>query len=162
MRIIKIVLLFIVLLAITCYCQKDKFTKEDTIINIDVLLQLINDQRTNGCDCSGVYYKPVSPLVWDNSLADAAQLQSNYMAGINRVEHTWKNGTSLVDRLFMVGSDFTSYGENIGFTTGGEEDMIDYWLKSPVHCRNIMNSDFTSMGMARTKNYWSQVFTSND
>ncbi|WP_319796381.1 CAP domain-containing protein [Halomonas sp. FeN2] len=42
--------------------------------------------------------------------------------------------------------------------------MVEGWLDSPGHCRNIMNDAFTEMGMAKAEDsesrystYWTQT-----
>ena len=45
------------------------------------------------------------------------------------------------------------------------EEVVQGWLRSPEHCANVMNPDFTQMGIAYAVNaqsedgiYWTQVF----
>jgi len=39
-----------------------------------------------------------------------------------------------------------------------EEEVMKSWLKSPGHCANIMNPNVTEVGVARSGNYWTQLF----
>ena len=57
--------------------------------------------------------------------------------------------------------------ENIAAGTSMDtvQKVIDAWLTSPEHCRNIMNPDMTEVGMAKVNNinstyhtYWTQNF----
>jgi len=38
--------------------------------------------------------------------------------------------------------------------------VIEGWLKSPGHCKNIMSQKYKEMGVARVGNYWTQTFGS--
>jgi uncharacterized protein YkwD len=44
----------------------------------------------------------------------------------------------------------------MGYTT--EKQVVDAWLKSPGHCKNIMNKNYKEMGVARVGTYWTQTF----
>ncbi|MEX2365016.1 MAG: CAP domain-containing protein, partial [Pseudohongiellaceae bacterium] len=43
----------------------------------------------------------------------------------------------------------TTLGENIAMTSTTDADVVEQWLASPGHCRNIMDSTFTSLGMGQ-------------
>jgi uncharacterized protein YkwD len=36
--------------------------------------------------------------------------------------------------------------------------VVDNWLKSPGHCKNIMNKAFKEVGVGRVGDYWTQNF----
>jgi len=50
------------------------------------------------------------------------------------------------------------YGENIGMGYKNEKEMVEGWLKSPGHCKNIMNKGYKEMGVAKVGSYWTQTF----
>jgi len=60
-------------------------------------------------------------------------------------------GTSVVDRIRATGyldsAGSWGVGENIGwgFTTGAE--AVTWWMNSPGHRANILQSDFTHLGV---------------
>ena len=35
---------------------------------------------------------------------------------------------------------------------------MDAWMNSPGHRANLVNGNFTEVGVARVGNYWTQVF----
>ncbi|MBL7110644.1 MAG: hypothetical protein ISS19_01735 [Bacteroidales bacterium] len=39
-----------------------------------------------------------------------------------------------------------------------EKAVIEAWLDSPGHCKNIMNDKVTELGVATSGAYWTQVF----
>ena len=38
-----------------------------------------------------------------------------------------------------------------------EKSVIEGWIKSPGHCKNIMNPAYKEIGAARKGNYWTLV-----
>ena len=53
-----------------------------------------------------------------------------------------------------------AYGENIATGYTSEREVVDAWIKSPGHCKNIMNKAYKEMGVARVGNYWTQEMAS--
>jgi len=127
-------------------------------LNKDTLLSLVNIARTSGYVCQGVKHPPVALLEWNNVLEQAARLNSDYMFQFNILTHIWSNGTNPGDRITSVGYKWKTYGENAASGNMTERTVVEGWLNSPLHCKNIMNSNFKYMGVARTGNYWTQVF----
>ena len=58
-------------------------------------------------------------------------------------------------RLYMK-----AYGENIAKGHPTEKAVIEGWLNSEGHCKNIMSPMFKEMGAARVSTYWTQEFGS--
>lgn len=124
----------------------------------DKLLVLVNEIRSEGCNCGDDYFPPADDLVWNDTLELAAQNHSDDMNEHDNLSHTGSDGSDPGDRLHTVGYEWSTYGENVavGFSSG--EDVIEGWLDSPGHCRNIMNGNVTQMGVATSGSYWTQVF----
>jgi len=153
--------LFFVILFSFLSCEKDIIENEYEV-NIDrnKILMLVNDARTNGYTCEGFYYEPVDTLIWNKDIEEAAYIHCVhvYENGIvDEKPHFWKDGTGPVDRLKMVGYNGT-FGENFAWGQDTEEHVINDWLNSPGHCRNIMNPNFRIMGVSKVGIYWTQVF----
>ena len=117
--------------------------------NKQELLDLVNKARTSGCYLDN--------LVWNNKLEQAAQNHSDDMNENDFFSHTGSNGSSFMDRIFATGYDCNSCGENIAKGYATEKAVINAWLKSEGHCKNIMNANFTEMGVATSGSYWTQV-----
>jgi uncharacterized protein YkwD len=122
------------------------------------LLTLVNDVRSTGCDCGDTYFPPVNDVVWDDTLEMAAQNHSNDMNEHDNLSHTGSDGSNPGERINAVGYEWSTYGENVAVGYSSEEDVIEGWLDSPGHCRNIMNGNVTEMGVATSGSYWTQVF----
>jgi len=122
------------------------------------LLGLVNEARKTGRYCGDEYFPPAGKVVWNELLEAAAQMHSDDMNTYDFLSHTGSDGSSPGDRLEKVGYEWTTYGENIAKGYPTEEEVIKGWLESPGHCANIMNPDFTEMGVATSGKYWTQIF----
>lgn len=129
-----------------------------TGLNNDLLLKLVNDVRTKGCNCGATVMPPVNTLSWNNLLAAAALAHSKDMNANNYFDHTSKDGKNPGDRITAAGYKWMSYGENIAAGQPNEQAVFDAWIKSEGHCKNIMNANFREMGAAKDGRYWTQEF----
>jgi len=129
-------------------------------VNKATILELVNNVRKAGCNCNGTIMPPVAEVAWNDQLAKAAFDHSVDMKTNNYFSHTSLDGSTTGQRITAAGYNWSTYGENIanGYTT--EQDVINGWLSSEGHCKNIMNADFKDMGVGRDGNYWTQAFGS--
>lgn len=125
-------------------------------VNMSQLLQLVNEVRQKGCQCGDTYYYPTTKVSWNSQLELAAYSHSSDMYRNRYFSHTGSDGSSAGVRIDRTGYNWMAYGENIatGFTT--EKEVVDAWIKSPGHCKNLMNKAYKEMGVARVGNYWTQ------
>lgn len=164
MKYIQFLLVFIILTATphVVFAQsmgrrgQEKSVKTATL-NKSLLLQLVNAARQKGCKCGDVVYSPALPLIWNERLEKAALAHSFDMFRQNYFNHTSPDGTGAGERLEMAGYQWKQYGENIGMGYKNETEVVQSWLKSPSHCKNIMNQSYKEMGVARVGNYWTQT-----
>jgi uncharacterized protein YkwD len=127
------------------------------------ILKHINDARGQGRMCGNTYYEPVRLVVWNDKLAEASLEHSLDMAENGFLSHTGSKGDGLNQRLIMVHYEWTACGENIGHGYRGSGEAVQSWLKSPLHCKNIMDPDFKEIGAAYAKSktlrtYWTLIF----
>jgi uncharacterized protein YkwD len=127
-------------------------------VNKTVLLQLINNVRQTGCNCGSSAMPPVAPLTWNDQLGKAAYEHSKDMHANNFFSHTGTGGTTVGQRVTAQGYVWRTVGENIAWGYSGEQAVINGWLGSTGHCRNIMNGSFKDVGLGREGSYWTQVF----
>ena len=127
-------------------------------VNKAVLLQLVNTIRKKGCQCGNAWYAPAPPLAWNDQLEKAAAEHSLDMLQNNYFSHTGPNGAGAGVRIQEAGYRWRDYGENIAAGYQTEQEVIAGWLKSPGHCKNIMNRNYQEMGVGRAGNYWTQAF----
>ena len=126
-------------------------------------LTRINKLRHDGCRCGAVYMPPVPPLVWNDQLAAAANQHAGDMFLHNYLAHKSRRGTSPMDRAVEAGyttKGFKRYimGENIAKGNFTIAQVMDEWIKSPEHCKNLMNREFKEVGIAQSYSYWVQDF----
>ncbi|HVW14456.1 MAG TPA: CAP domain-containing protein [Mucilaginibacter sp.] len=135
--------------------QSRKFKEE--------FLDRINKARHQGCNCGTVYMPPAPPLKWNDELADAAINHAEDMSSKNYFSHTSKDGRTVTDRIMAAGYTFKGYksfaaGENIAEGQMSIAEVMDGWLHSPGHCKNLMNPSFKEVGVAQFNKYWVQDF----
>ncbi len=129
-------------------------------LNKSVMLQLVNQVRQSGCKCGDTYYYPVPAVKWNTQLEAAAYNHSYSMQVNNFFSHIGPDGSRGGKRIAAVGYQWRAYGENIAQGYKTEKEVVEGWIKSPGHCKNIMNKMYKEMGVARVGNYWTQEFAS--
>ena len=129
-------------------------------VNKTVLLQLINDARKKGCNCGDTYYAPAPAVTWNDLLEKAAYNHSSDMFQNKYFSHTGSDGSGSGERINQAGYTWKYYGENIAEGYRNEQEVVDGWLHSPGHCKNIMNRNYREMAVARVGDYWTQEFGS--
>lgn len=85
----------------------------------------------------------VSPL-----LTAAAQDKANDMVANDYFAHTSPSGLTPWYWFEQVGYNFADAGENLAVNFSDSEDVTNAWMNSPEHRANILDSDFTQIGMA--------------
>ena len=116
---------------------------------LDLLLQLHNKARHKS------WFNKITNLELDEDLTSYALYWASYMADHNNLKHgDMKN----ISRL-----GFSPVAENIAYGQKDEESVMNTWLWSPGHRRNIMNKSFTHIGCglaysANNTPYWCVCF----
>lgn len=102
------------------------------------------------------------PLKPSAKLFTAARAHAANMAKQDKLAHDLDEATP-ADRITSAGYKFRRWGENIGWKAETPKAAITEWMDSTIHKENILNKDFTEIGVAVAKNekgerYWVQVF----
>ena len=97
---------------------------------------------------------------WNEKLAKASQIHSDYMAVNKTMTHTWQDGKTAPQRVLEQGYTYRFVAENVAYNQRSVNEVMIAWLKSPGHCVNIMSANVTEMGAAVNSWYWTQVFAS--
>jgi uncharacterized protein YkwD len=126
-------------------------------------LKQINHVRSTGCTCGTTYMAPAPPLVWNDNLEKSAQGHAWDMSNNNYFSHTSKDGRTMEDRIVFAGYFFKGFksfaiGENIAFGQNSITEVMNGWIKSPGHCKNLLNPQFKEIGVAENHTYWVQDF----
>jgi uncharacterized protein YkwD len=116
----------------------------------DEVFTLVNQARAdNGCN----------PLKTDSRLTTAAQGHSDDMAQQNYFSHTTPSGVTFDKREEAAGYP-TPGGENIAQGQTSAQQVMTDWMNSSGHRANILNCQFTAIGIGLATNgwYWTQDF----
>ena len=143
-------------------------------------LTAINNARSHAQDCGRYGIKSsVDPLTWSDKLYKVAYVHNYDMAYSGVFSHTGSgtefdivamnidgiSTSTMTDRIRYYEYRYSTIGENIAAGYSSIESVITGWLNSDGHCDNIMDADFTQVGMALLYNehsnyryYWTQNF----
>lgn len=147
----------IVLLILTSSCEA-KDPADEPMFSRSKMLNLVNNARRSGYQCGEKWYAPAKKLKWNDQLEAAAREHSQDMLENNFFSHKGSNGLYLNDRLYTQHYFWKACGENVAYGMLYEDEMMKELLNSAGHCVNIMNPDFTEMGVWVSGLYWTQVF----
>lgn len=165
----------IVCIIILSACSKDSLTtitppppvpvKDTTFVmnnpvNKEVLLALVNDVRSKGCNCGDTFMAPAPPIRWNTTLERAAWLHSTDMKAFNYFSHNDREGNNAGSRISSMGYRWSAWGENIALGVLNERTVVEGWFKSETHCKVLMGQNFIEMGVAKVDNFWSQEMAS--
>ena len=113
------------------------------------LLQRINTLRAAGASCgSSGTFAPTAALSWNTQLTQAADVHSQDMAAANYFSHTGSNGSTFSQRIDATGYSWSTAGENIAAGYSSVDAVMDGWIASPGHCANLMNPNFSEVGVS--------------
>jgi uncharacterized protein YkwD len=112
-------------------------------------LTRVNQWRSTGASCgSEGNFGPAAALGWDTRLTTAAAVHSQDMSSQNFFDHTGSNGSTPGQRVTAAGYAWQTTGENIAAGYASAEAVVDAWIGSPGHCANLLNPQFTQVGVA--------------
>ena len=116
------------------------------------VVELVNIERAK---------EGLSPLTIDANVQAAAMVRAKECEEL--FSHTRPNGTSFATALKEQNVSYRRAGENIAWGQKTPEEVVAAWMNSSGHRANIMNPNFTSIGVgyyenARGTDYWCQLF----
>lgn len=96
----------------------------------------------------------------DTELSKVAQAKSEDMRDNNYFAHNSPTYGSPFDMMNQFGVDYQSAGENIAKGQQTPEEVVNAWMNSEGHRKNIMNGSFTHIGVGYVEegNIWTQQF----
>ncbi|MDL2345006.1 CAP domain-containing protein, partial [Deinococcus sp. MIMF12] len=131
------------------------------------VLRLTNQARARGWNCATLREggQSLPPLKRHPELEVAALAQSAGMALHGYFDHrSALDGSTPGERVQATGLRVAGSAENIAGGQDTPQAVVDAWLRSPGHCRNLMG-DYTHLGVAhaekadtRYRHFWTQVF----
>lgn len=120
---------------------------------IKKVVDLVNAERAK---------EGLSPVILDSKVQAAAQVRA--MECEKLFSHTRPDGSSFATALKEQNVSYRRAGENIAWGQRTPQQVVTGWMNSPGHRANIMNPNFTTIGVgfyqnAKGTNYWCQLFT---
>ncbi|MFD5143958.1 CAP domain-containing protein [Streptomyces sp. NPDC058401] len=115
------------------------------------VLTLVNQERaTAGCPA----------LTVNAQLTKAAQDHSEDMAAHSNMSHTGSDGSDPGQRITRAGYQWRTYAENVAYGYDTAAKVMEGWMNSPGHKRNILDCNVKEIGigLAQPGHYWTQDF----
>ncbi|MFJ7265360.1 CAP domain-containing protein [Streptomyces sp. NPDC099050] len=115
------------------------------------VLALVNKERAAvGCPAVTVNAK----------LTKAAQAHSEDMAAHSHMSHTGSDGSDPGQRITRAGYQWSTYAENVAYGYDTAAKVMEGWMNSPGHKRNILDCGVNEIGigLAQPGQYWTQDF----
>ncbi|MCA9369124.1 hypothetical protein KC721_02410, partial [Candidatus Woesebacteria bacterium] len=103
------------------------------------LFLLINAHREN-------FHLP--KLSSNAKLTASAQLKLDDMIEKGYYRHADENDQSTWHFIQVTGYDYSKAGENLAFNIGSEWDVFQAWLESSTHNKQMLDPDYTDVGIA--------------
>ncbi|AZB42601.1 hypothetical protein CEF21_10040 [Bacillus sp. FJAT-42376] len=102
----------------------------------------------------------LKPLAVDENLSKVAKEKSADMQKNNYFDHNSPTYGSPFDMMKKFGIQYQTAGENIAMGQKSPEEVVQAWMNSEGHRKNIMNPEFTHIGVGHVAegNYWTQQF----
>ncbi|SFL93456.1 uncharacterized protein, YkwD family [Gracilibacillus orientalis] len=102
----------------------------------------------------------LSALEIDTELSKVAKQKSEDMAANGYFSHNSPTYGSPFDMIQQSGIDYRTAGENIAKGQKSPEEVVNAWMNSEGHRANILNEDFTHIGVGYVEegNHWTQQF----
>lgn len=129
------------------------------------LLEQVNAVRAQPRKCGAQSFAAAAPLAWSVTLGSAAETHSRAMANGNFFAHKDRDGRTPGDRAELAGYVGGAIGENIAAGLDTPRKVVDGWLASSAHCANLMNPQFSELGVAYAVDpksdagiYWAALF----
>lgn len=112
------------------------------------VLQHVNQLRAQEQICGGTKMTASEPLMWGENLQLSAYEHAAQMAARSLFSHTSLDGRELRDRALAAGYDYAILGENIAAGQVNVSAVIQAWLTSPSHCKQMLHPEFTEVAVA--------------
>ena len=87
------------------------------------------------------------PLRLNSELARSAQRHAEDMLARGYFDHKSPSGTTVRERSRAAGYNWGAIGENIAFGQTSVGEVIDTWMGSPGHRKNILSPHFSELGI---------------
>ncbi len=108
-------------------------------INPDKIIEYTNQYRLQ---------EGGEPLILNDTLTQAALAKAQDMFTDNYWAHISPDGTEPWYFIAQSGYEYAHAGENLARDFTDPQSVVDAWIKSPSHRKNILETDFEEIGVA--------------
>lgn len=113
------------------------------------ILNLVNQERAKA---------GLKPVTLDSQLSKVAMDKAKDMANNHYFDHISPTLGSPFDMMTRAGIQSNTAGENIAMGQHSAQEVMTQWMNSQGHRENILNPNFTKIGVASYNGYWVQEF----
>lgn len=133
-----------ILIFIFVVFQQYLLTKTDLLASIypKVLAQLTNEDRNKAS---------LSELTTNPVLEEVARLKAEDMAAHGYFAHNSPTGVTPWHWFAKAGYEYDYAGENLAINFSDSKDVVEAWMNSPTHRANILNNNYTEIGIATAR-----------
>lgn len=144
-------------------CQQSTCETDPTVATV---ISETNNARSTQTDCGTEGTKSAAPaLTGSPELHQAAQAHADDMAMNDFVGHDGSDGSDFVTRIERTNFSGYPVAENVAGGQTSATQVVQGWVDSDGHCKNIMLQRATHIGVGVARNpstrlewYWVQVF----
>lgn len=115
------------------------------------VFNIVNQERANA---------GLNPLAYDTQIEQAANLRAQEI--VQSFSHTRPNGTSCFTVFKEMGISYTMVAENIAYGQRTPAEVMNGWMNSEGHRKNILTPELTNIGVGVYQSgntiYWVQLF----
>ena len=95
------------------------------------------------------------PLAQNGALSLGAEAKARDMIATQYFAHVAPDGTDIAALAETYGYDYLNIGENLALGDfHSSPDVVSGWMNSPGHRANILNKEFTEIGVAAVEGNW--------
>jgi len=121
---------------------------------VEDVASIVNEERV----AEGKQKLEVSSVLTEAAMERAEELEEKY-------SHTRPDGSTYLELIKEKGMRPSAAGENIAAGYTSPENVMDGWMDSKGHRQNILNGDYTKIGVGVYEGsdgmiYWVQIFSS--
>lgn len=143
----KILIFFISIVFSISSFSVEKYQKD--------ILKYVNRERKSA---------DLKPLKLNKKLNSIAVIKAKDMAAEKKLSHTSRKFGTTFNLLKKKGIKFGAAAENIARGHNTPEFVMERWMKSSGHRKNILGREYDEIGIGRAadnegKLYWVQIFT---
>nr|WP_309247917.1 CAP domain-containing protein [Paenibacillus tyrfis] len=116
------------------------------------VVNLVNQERAKA---------GLQPLASDSALTGMALAKAKDMYNNGYFDHTSPTYGSPFDMMRSFGIRYSYAGENIAKGQRSPQEVMNAWMNSDGHRKNILSPNFTKIGVAYYNGVWVQEFIAN-